>query len=55
MDDLEEVVDLLNVCSRELIGQPEYTTDALRVEWTTPGFDFSYTRLILSPEGRPAG
>ncbi len=54
--DLELVVALFNVCSRELFGKDEYDVASMRVNWTTPNFDLATdTQLVLAPNGNIAG
>lgn len=51
-DDLQPITDLLNLTSVALIGKPDFTVEALRHEWETPGFSPAEDiRLLYSPAG----
>lgn len=46
LEDCAAVVDLLNVCARELSGVDEFSVDGLSGEWTQPGFDLARSSLV---------
>ena len=56
MDDLEEAVNLYNICSHTFLGSDECRPDEIQQEWELPAFDLeSATRVVLSPGGSLVG
>ncbi|MGD2077880.1 MAG: GNAT family N-acetyltransferase [Chloroflexota bacterium] len=56
MEDLEEAVDLFNLCSMHKIGKPGVTFSEVRAEWLLPDFDLeTSTRVACAPDGRLIG
>lgn len=56
MDDLEEAVDLFNLCSIEITGERGHSHSEIENEWKTPGFSQETDqRLVFSPEGKMVG
>jgi mycothiol synthase len=54
--DVSEVVALMNLSSRALLGVDQVTVDEWATEWQTPGFELSAnTRVVLAPGGELAG
>lgn len=55
-EDVLQVTELLNLCSREQVGREEFDAQDLRLEWQSPGFELARdSRLVLTPEGLPVG
>lgn len=56
MTDLEEVVELLEICSNHMIGKNEVSLSDVKSEWLLPKFDLeTATRIALTPEGKIVG
>lgn len=56
MQDAEDVTELLNLCSIEVIGKKQVNADELRVSWQSPKFDLeTMTRLAQTPDGQVVG
>ena len=56
MDDLEEAVNLYNICSHTFLGSDECRPDEIQQEWELLAFDLeSATRVVHSPEGNMVG
>ncbi len=56
MDDIDAVVALLNACTIEDIGQPQFRPDELYNDWQRPGFSLENdTLVVLAPDGKPVG
>lgn len=56
MEDLENTVELMNICSMASVGQAEHILAEVRAEWTSPGFDLEHaTRLALTSDGKTVG
>ncbi len=52
MEDLEAVVAVVNGCSMEITGEPEWDPNHVRIDWQSPTFNLETdTRVVLSPEG----
>jgi len=55
-DDLEEAVDLFNLCSKHMMGKNEVTLSDVRVEWLLPDFDLQKaTRVAVDGQGQLVG
>ena len=53
MDDAEDAVRMFNAHSLAMVGVEDYTTEDLRREWDTPGFNLSQdTRVVRLPDGK---
>jgi mycothiol synthase len=53
MEDVEAVAAVVNACSIEHTGEPEWDPNHLRVDWQSPTFSLETdTRAVVSPEGR---
>jgi mycothiol synthase len=56
VDDLPEAVALFNLCSREMIGQDEFSLEAIRNEWADPNMNLeTNTRVVRTKDGALAG
>ncbi len=56
LDDVEAVVDLLNACAIELVGNPQVEAHEIRSDWEAPNFDpETDTVVVFAPDGRLAG
>jgi len=56
MDDLETAVAMFNLCAVDEIGVANIPLDAIRNEWTLPGFDLAKsTRAVFTPAGQIIG
>jgi mycothiol synthase len=56
MLDAEAVADLLNACSIEQTGHPEWEAHELETDWQNPIVDLAHdTRVVLEREGRVVG
>ena len=56
LDDIEGSVEMFNLCSKAMIGAPEYTQDRYVKEWQVPNFDLQHdTRLVITPAGQIVG
>ncbi|MCJ7567540.1 MAG: GNAT family N-acetyltransferase [Anaerolineales bacterium] len=56
LDDIEGSVEMFNICSKAMIGAPEFTVERYRNEWQVPDFDLQRdTRLVIAPSGRIIG
>jgi mycothiol synthase len=56
VDDLEGVVEMINACSRELIGVDITNPSDFLLEWETPVFNLETdTCLVIAPGGQIAG
>jgi mycothiol synthase len=56
LDDLPEVVELCNACSRQLIGAIDVTLEGLRHEWEIPILNLADDRqVVIAPNGRIVG
>ncbi len=56
MEDLEEVVEVPNLCSRAEIGKDEYDLKENRNAWASPKFNLATdSRVALTPEGKLIG
>jgi GNAT superfamily N-acetyltransferase len=56
MKDIEEAVELFNLCSMYMIGKTEVTVSDVRTEWLLPDFKLdSATRVVLTQEGALIG
>lgn len=56
MQDLDEVLELLNLCAQKMTGGPEYVRSTLESDWTTPGFNLETDHLaVYSPTGKLVG
>ena len=56
MEDVEATVELLNTCSINMIGKPEYTVKEMENDWQTPGYNMETDhRAVFSPEGQLIG
>jgi mycothiol synthase len=56
LDDLEDTVQLVNLCSLERIGKLETDVDRTRKDWETPGFDLAQsTRVVHTLDGQLVG
>ena len=47
LSDAKIVADLMNTCSREIIGKDEFTADELENDWQTPGFDLQADSVLV--------
>ncbi|MBZ0296285.1 MAG: GNAT family N-acetyltransferase [Anaerolineae bacterium] len=56
MEDLENAVALMNICSMASVGQEEFDVTEIRAEWMSPGFDLEHsTRMALTADGDIVG
>jgi len=56
LDDIEGSVEMFNLCSKAMIGAPEFKVERYTKEWQTPNFDLQRdTRLIITPSGQIVG
>ncbi len=56
LDDIEGSVEMFNLCSKAMIGAPEFTEDRYAKEWQMPNFDLQYdTRLVITSTGQIVG
>jgi mycothiol synthase len=56
LDDLPKAVEMLNACSRQLIGADEILYENLRHEWEIPILNLAEDRqLVIAPDGQFAG
>jgi mycothiol synthase len=56
MGDAEAVVNVLNACSIEQIGKPQFRTDEMCTDWQRPGFSLEAdTLVVLIPQGKLVG
>lgn len=56
MGDLNEAVELFNLCSINMTGKPSFRLVDVRNEWLLPAFDLnSATRLVFTPDQRLVG
>jgi mycothiol synthase len=53
LQDVGATVEMLNSCSKQLIGVEEYTGPQFDREWRTPGYNLETdARLVIAPDGR---
>ena len=56
LDDIEGSVEMFNLCSKAMIGAPEFTEDRYTKEWQAPDFDLQHdTRLVVTSTGQIVG
>lgn len=56
MSDLDDVVELFNICSLDQIGKVEFQINDVGNEWQLPTFDLeSSTRVVITPNGQIVG
>jgi len=56
LGDVEQIVEVMNACSLEIVGVRTHTVEDQLADWQSPGFDPSRdARVVLSPEGRVVG
>jgi mycothiol synthase len=56
MDDVEAVVELINACAIELMGEPRALVQDVRSDWQQPEFNpETDTLVVLTPEGGIVG
>jgi mycothiol synthase len=56
LDDLPEVVEMVNACSRQLIGADEVLYESMRHEWEIPILNLAEDRrLVIAPNGQFVG
>lgn len=56
LEDIEGSVEMFNLCSKAMIGAPEFTVERFAKEWQTPNFDLQHdTRLVIAPTGQIVG
>jgi mycothiol synthase len=56
LDDIKGSVEMFNLCSKAMIGAPEFTEDRYVKEWQIPKFDLQHdTRLVIAPAGQIVG
>jgi mycothiol synthase len=56
LEDVEAAVGLVNACSIELIGRPEWTADQIRTDWQSPSLNVETDlRLVFAPRGQLVG
>ncbi len=55
-DDLDEVTEMLNLSSIQMLGNPEFTPNEIVSDLATPNFDIEKdTRVVLDPKGKIVG
>lgn len=53
LEDAPAVVELMNICSMDSIGEADNHLEELISEWKTPGFDLPASqRIVIAPDGR---
>ena len=56
LDDVEAAVELVNACSIEQIGRPEWEVHQFRNDWLSPNFNVETDlRVVFTPDGRLVG
>jgi ribosomal protein S18 acetylase RimI-like enzyme len=56
MDDVEAAVELVNACSIELIGRPEWEVHQFRNDWQSPNLNVETDlRVVLTPDDELVG
>ena len=56
LDDVDAAVELVNLCSMELIGRPEFEAHEFRNDWQSPSLDpATNVRLVYASDGTLAG
>ncbi len=56
LGDIEGSVEMFNLCSKAMIGAPEFTEERYAKEWQMPNFDLQRdTRLVITSTGQIVG
>jgi ribosomal protein S18 acetylase RimI-like enzyme len=56
LDDVDDAVALVNACSMELIGRPEFDAQQFRNDWQSPSMKpETDLRVVLTPDGEMVG
>lgn len=56
LDDIKGTVEMFNLCSKAMIGAPEFTEERYTKEWQMPNFDLQHdTRLVITSTGQIVG